>query len=174
MNTEELYKRCHELFEVVDGELIRKIGSGTGHIGDVAGSHNSKGYIAVKLGGKARKAHRLIFLMGHGYEPEQVDHINGKKDDNRLCNLRAATNASNQRNSPKKAGRSCKYNGVCLLKLVRSDVYLAFVNLNGKTVQVGRFKDPVFAANAVDVFNRKHNQEFSTFNFPKENERPAL
>ncbi len=174
MNTEELYKRCHELFEVVDGELIRKIGSGTGHIGDVAGSHNSKGYIAVKLGGKARKAHRLIFLMGHGYEPEQVDHINGKKDDNRLCNLRAATNASNQRNSPKKAGRSCKYKGVSLRYLVRSHVYKAAGTLNGKTVSLGSYKDPVFAANAVDVFNRKHHPKFSTFNFPKEHERAAI
>lgn len=44
-------------------------------------------------------AHKVVFKMVHGYEPDQVDHINGIKADNRPENLRAATHTQNMRNA---------------------------------------------------------------------------
>lgn len=54
---------------------------------------------------KTQYAHRLIFFLREGYLPENVDHINGIRDDNRWCNLRQATNSSNQLNRHVKVGK---------------------------------------------------------------------
>lgn len=45
-----------------------------------------------------RKLHRLIWQAAHGDCPRILDHINGNRLDNRLCNLRAATASLNSRN----------------------------------------------------------------------------
>lgn len=39
--------------------------------------------------------------MLYGYWPEQIDHINHIKDDNRLENLREVTEKENHKNKPK-------------------------------------------------------------------------
>jgi len=173
VNTEELYKRCHELFEVVDGELIRKIRTNNRvNIGDVAGTSTTGGYKRVNIARKLYLNHRLVFLMGNGYMPKYVDHINGNRSDDRLENLREISHGDNNRNGHKQVNCSSKYRGVVYDK--SRNRWKAQANKNSKHVNIGRFHDEIFAANAVDVFNRKYNQEFATFNFPKENERSAL
>jgi len=68
-------------------------------VGAAAGSINSKGYRVIKLGQRAYKAHRLaIFYVTGAWPPDQVDHINGVKDDNRYANLRPADQFINQQN----------------------------------------------------------------------------
>lgn len=68
-------------------------------VGDVAGSLMKKGYWAIGVDKTKHKAHRLAWLYVHGVWPkDQVDHINGVKTDNRIENLREATNAENSQN----------------------------------------------------------------------------
>lgn len=68
-------------------------------VGDVAGSPNKKGYINIMVLGRLHPAHRLAWLYAYGVWPRgQIDHINGVKSDNRLANLREATNAENRQN----------------------------------------------------------------------------
>lgn len=43
-------------------------------------------------------AHRLAFLMVHGFIPLFIDHINGIGSDNRIVNLRECTNNQNSQN----------------------------------------------------------------------------
>ena len=59
-----------------------------------------KAYVMVKVMGKAYVAHRLIWKMIHGEEPNEVDHINRDKKDNRLSNLRNVDHSTNMRNRP--------------------------------------------------------------------------
>ena len=44
----------------------------------------SKGYRVIYFGRAKFAAHRLIWMMVHGDAPEQIDHINGDRSDNRL------------------------------------------------------------------------------------------
>ena len=70
-------------------------GAGGGPVGAICGD----GY--VRLGGRGGKgciyAHRLIWETVHGPIPDrlQIDHLNGRKADNRVFNLEAVTQSQN-------------------------------------------------------------------------------
>lgn len=62
--------------------------------GKEAGGYDEKGYRRICVNGTKVRAHRLAWLYMTGEWPEdQLDHINGLKDDNRFVNLREATNS---------------------------------------------------------------------------------
>lgn len=65
----------------------------------VAGNRDSDGYARVSINNKNVKLHRLAFLFMLGeLPPDEVDHINGDKTDNRWVNLRLAVRAENGQN----------------------------------------------------------------------------
>ena len=59
---------------------------------------NHKGYLTGTVFGRHVLAHRIIWIMQTGQSPIQIDHINGKPDDNRWGNLRAVSTSQNCRN----------------------------------------------------------------------------
>lgn len=67
------------------------------------GSKTDAGYISVGVGKITNlRAHRIVFFSFHPEYLENesqfvIDHINGKRDDNRLDNLRIITNLENIR-----------------------------------------------------------------------------
>lgn len=68
-------------------------------IGEVAGSVGVHGYVIVGVGGSAYRAHRLAWFYVHGEWPSKsIDHINGKRADNRIANLRDVSVTENNRN----------------------------------------------------------------------------
>lgn len=56
------------------------------------------GYYVGRIGDIGYKAHRIIYKMFHGTEPENIDHLNGNPLDNRIENLASATIQENARN----------------------------------------------------------------------------
>lgn len=57
--------------------------------------------IKIKIDGKAIpvSAHRLAWFMVHKKVPDnEIDHINGVGDDNRVCNLRDVPSSLNSKN----------------------------------------------------------------------------
>lgn len=58
------------------------------------------GYIMANLNGHPRRVHRILWekLVGKIPDGMQIDHINGDRTDNRLENLRLATNQQNSSN----------------------------------------------------------------------------
>jgi hypothetical protein len=70
-------------------------------VGSIAGTRMKLGYLSVGVGGRSVYAHRLIWLMLHGRWPHPtIDHRNGDRLDNRLCNLREATYTQQNGNLP--------------------------------------------------------------------------
>lgn len=107
-------------------------------IGDIAGSKRTDGYVAMRVDGKHYAAHRLAWFYVHGVWPEdQIDHINGVRHDNRICNLRTATRAENGQNRAINKSSASGYLGVSWYPL--SGKWLARIRKNGKLKHIGYF-----------------------------------
>ena len=123
------------------GLFTRKVSlSNRVKIGDIAGSINSSGYIAIRVRGNPLSAHRLAWLYVHGVWPEnEIDHINQNRADNRLINLREVTGKENHKNmSLYKANTS----GVCGVNWNRKySKWHSRINVDGKSVWLGQYDD---------------------------------
>ena len=68
----------------------------------VKGCVNSNGYLLTRLriGGSCPSIplHHMVWALAYGRWPSQIDHINGDKTDNRLCNLREVSASENNKN----------------------------------------------------------------------------
>jgi len=67
--------------------------------GALAGCINHWGYQRISINYVGYQAHRLAWLYVFGAWPKRhLDHINGVKSDNRICNLRECNDAQNGQN----------------------------------------------------------------------------
>lgn len=66
--------------------------------GRVVGYEKKTGYSWVNFRQKQYRIHRIIWMIVHGEIPDQIDHINGNRSDNRLSNLRNVTKHQNSLN----------------------------------------------------------------------------
>jgi hypothetical protein len=89
--------------------VTRRVKAGT-----IAGSkHPTQHYIAIKIDGVLYKAHRLAWLYEYGiWPPNEIDHINRVRTDNRLENIRLATKAENAQNRKTRTDNSSGMTGV--------------------------------------------------------------
>ena len=61
-------------------------------------------------------AHRVAWLMAHGVWPEnEIDHINGDRNDNSISNLRHVTRVKNARNTALRSDNSTGASGLSKL-----------------------------------------------------------
>lgn len=67
-------------------------------VGEPAGSMSNRGYYNVSVKGKTFRAHRVVYFLTHGEWPDQVDHIDGNRGNNRPDNLRSVNNLLNGHN----------------------------------------------------------------------------
>jgi len=108
--------------------------------GCIAGSVNGLGYLIIKINNKNYKAHRLAMLYMTGKWPkDQADHINHIKNDNRIVNLREATDEENSKNAPKRKDNTSGITGV--LWHSRDKVWQAQIAVTGKRKHLGYFDD---------------------------------
>lgn len=74
----------------------RGVKTGTG-----LGTDNGFGYLRITVLGKSYYAHRLAWFYVYGEWPDQIDHINGVKSDNKIKNLRSVNVQQNAQNKLK-------------------------------------------------------------------------
>jgi hypothetical protein len=94
--------RLHELlsYDPATGNFMWKVGRQGTNKGQPAGGLDNRGYRFIRIDGRRYYAHRLVLFYESGeWPPEQVDHINGAKGDNRRSNLRLATPSQQSANS---------------------------------------------------------------------------
>ncbi len=123
----------------------------------------SAGAILCEINSDSFLAHRIIWKLVHNEEPPEIDHINGKRHDNRLCNLRAATRTLNCRNMSRRRDNTSGVTGVTWN--AKRGVWHARIRRDGKYCHLGSFasldeaREARRAAEAELDYHRNHGRE---------------
>jgi DNA-binding transcriptional regulator YiaG len=98
----------------------------TKYAGKIAGSlSRGDGYVHITIFGKQYMAHRVAWVLHHGSWPLQyIDHIDHRKDNNRIANLRDVSPSDNVRNKDKSG-----YMAASEFARVRMQLGLSFDNM---------------------------------------------
>lgn len=146
----------HLNYDPVTGLFTRKIASSNNvKIGEVAG-YKSDGYIKIQVLGIRRMAHCFAWLYMTGNWPTtEIDHENGKTDDNRWKNLRPATHSFNQQNL-KHAKKTSTTGLLGVNRMGRR--YQAAIRIDGKKRFFGTFDTPEEAHQAYLKAKRKFHK----------------
>ena len=121
-----------------------------------AGTVMSDGYVCIYVLGRLYQAHHLAWAFIYGAWPTQIDHINRKRGDNRLSNLRLATNSQNAHNKREPANNTSGFKGIRFKK----NRWEASCMVCGKRKYLGRYSSLDAAKNAYDSFARSAIGEF--------------
>ncbi len=162
MSNKLTYKRAHELFSYCaeTGILTRKIKtSNRVKIGDTIDSIGLDGYVKLHADWREYRAHRVIFLMMTGRWPDNIDHRNMIKSDNRWANLREATKSQNGANTRKHKRNKSGLKGVTWS--AHAAKWRAVMMIRGKLLHLGYFDCPAAAHFAYVVAADKHFGEFA-------------
>jgi HNH endonuclease len=118
------------------------------HAGKVAAtSCHVHGYAIIGLLGRVYPAHRVIWTLVHGYEPPQdIDHINGHRSDNRPVNLRAVTRSENGKNQKLHVTNKSGFSGVTWCR--RNEAWAARITVEGRRKHLGYHSDFALAVKA--------------------------
>lgn len=122
----------------------------------------STGYLSVAItmdGAVTRlQIHRIIWAMHTGAWPAaEIDHINGDKADNRICNLREASRSQNVANQGPLPRNKVGLKGVC----PHGERYRAQIKTQGEVLYLGMFDTPESAHEAYCTAARKYHGEFA-------------
>lgn len=140
MQLSQLYLRKIFKYDPDVGDFTRiAITSKKTKIGQKAGCPDDMGYLLIRINKKLYRSHRLAWFYTHGAWPNQIDHINGVRTDNRIVNLRDVSSSVNSLNQ-------------CISKLNKSGVtgvyfqnntkkWVAQINGEGKKRNLGCFVD---------------------------------
>jgi hypothetical protein len=131
----------------------------TQHANEMAGS-NKKGYSQIQINKNKLLSHRLAWFYFYGEWPTSgLDHINGIKNDNRICNLRLATDSQNSHNVGVKTNNKSGFKGVSFSR--EKNKWRAAIALKGKTFFLGYYKTPEEAHAAYCAAATKYHGEFA-------------
>jgi hypothetical protein len=153
--------RVKELFvySPITGVMTRRIDWYKGKKGDVIGSRHNHGYLQARVDGRTYLIHRLAFLYMEGDMPEEVDHVNGKRDDNRWDNLRPCTKSTNALNSKRSSRNKSGAKGVHWCK--RDNKWIAKIHIGGVSRKLGYFDSLDEAAELVQLVREEAHGEFA-------------
>ena len=108
-------------------------------IGALAGGLTKKGYRYIQLKGKKYPAHHIVWLLETGNLPKnQIDHIDGDKENNKFSNLREVTNKQNTENRGKQKNNKTGYKGVSFNNKLQK--YIAQIQHNYKPIYIGKYE----------------------------------
>jgi len=101
-----------------------------------------QGYRCGCVGNRLIMAHRAAWALFYGEWPDgHIDHINHDPADNRIANLRLASQTENMRNLPKLKNNTSGRTGVYLTPNRHGmPGWVALIRVNRKSVYLGRFQ----------------------------------
>ena len=133
------------------------------------GMNDTTGYLYVNLckdgDVSCKTIHRLVanaFILNLTDLPN-VDHIDRKRLNNHILNLRWCSKRENDRNRSKNKNTSSIYKGVCFHKTANK--WTAQIQHNGHKIHIGCYVDEAEAGRAYDRKAIELFKEFAVLNF---------
>jgi hypothetical protein len=152
-------------YDPLAGVFTWKANIGKARRGSVAGTTQIKGYISIGVLGRNYLAHRLAWFFAFGEMPVgQIDHRDGDKTNNRIANLRVATNSQNQANKPRSRASTSGVKGVYWWKT--GEKWKAQIVVNNRSIFLGYFTTKEDAAEAYQRAAVLHFGEFAHPSLP--------
>lgn len=154
--------KLKDYLDYKEGKLFwKKQPSSVINVGSEAGHTNFRGYVQIKIFNKRYYAHRIIFFMFNGYFPQEVDHIDGNKSNNKIENLRDSTKSQNNMNVRKRKDNTSGIKGVTWDK--RCKKWKAQGQANKKRYYLGSYEDIEMATQVINEFRKQHHNEYARF-----------
>lgn len=113
-----------------------------------AGTLTNCGYIAIMIDYKQYKAHRLAWLYIHGYIPVKLDHKDRNRRNNKMTNLRCATDSQNGANAIRPVNNTSGFKGVSFDK--STGKWMVYIMKNRIQRALGRYDTAELAAAAYE------------------------
>jgi hypothetical protein len=130
-------------------------------IGAIAGSIGSHGYAVIKFKGKTYRLHNLAWEMYYGTAPtSQIDHKNRLRSDNRISNLRLATDTQNKANRKVRSDSRTGMKGVVRSRTVGK--WIARIRVDKTDRHIGTFSSAEEASIAYLSELKKLRGEFAS------------
>jgi hypothetical protein len=135
--TQDELKTCL-IYNPDTGEFFHKRTNGPTKSGMRAGTINGQGYRQISVQGVIMTAGRLAWLYVHGQiPPEDIDHINRNRADDRLVNLRILSRRENVQNTKVPSSNTTGTKGVS--RCSRSKRWISSITFDGVVYRLGRF-----------------------------------
>lgn len=118
------------------------------------------GYKTGSINSSNYKAHRVIWKIVTGEDPDQIDHEFGQRGDNRLERLADVSSSENAKNKKIPKNNKSGVIGVSLWKQGKYRYWAALVG--GKTQYFKEFDDAVAARRAAEIehgFHQNHGRQ---------------
>lgn len=153
-------------YSVKTGEFTRLINSSTAKAGEIAGHITNDGYRIISVNGCIYGAHRLAWIFVNGAIPASltIDHVNGKRADNRIENLRLATPLQNSVNRKIHKNNRSGFKGVYFDQTRgKANPWKARIVVDKKQITLGLFPTAVEAHEAYKKAADKYFGEFAKY-----------
>jgi len=138
MLTQDLLIECFD-YNQLTGWFTNRYSRGRAGAGSRAGSETGHGYRRIIIGYNKYYEHHLAWLYIYGEWPDEVDHINGDRSDNKISNLRLCTRTQNCFNRKDGTGIS-GLKGAYLDP--RSSKWFSKIQVGGQHKFLGNFDSP--------------------------------
>jgi hypothetical protein len=123
-------------YEPTSGTLTHKVDTLRATKGTVATYPHAEGYLQLSIGKKEYLAHRIIWFMMTGRWPNQIDHADHDRSNNRWENLREVIGRDNQKNMSLSVRSSTGITGV---RVLPSGLFSAYITVNRKQLTLGSY-----------------------------------
>lgn len=124
------------------------------YAGRAAFMRPNMGHLTGRILGRRFFAHRVIWKMVTGEDPDTVDHINGRGSDNRWINLRDVDHAENTKN--RRLSRTNRSGASGVYQHQADGKWVAQITLEGRRIHLGRYASIEDAAAARKEAERAH------------------
>jgi len=158
-SAEEVQRRVH--YDPATGLLSWKAQPARGRrIGDALPMRdNGAGYLYATIDRQHIGVHRIAWAVMIGRWPDEVDHRNGDKADNRWANLREAARSQNECNKPAKRNNTSGFKGVGWHK--DRGAWRAYIQKDGRHHSLGYHATPEDAHRAYAAAASRLHGEFA-------------